>query len=336
MGAVMEVAMEVAMGALELEAALDLGALELEAALEAMDHLMVGIVVITKDLLMQRLRLIHSITMAIITRAMGTITGCPIATTMDTTRGLLKLMQQSMTRGLLNLKLIRQSTTRGLLRPILMRSIMDIIQRALGEVMACPIAETMGTVKGLLMLKLMQKQMQTLMLMQSMGIMDIIPRAMGEAMGCPIATTMDTTRGLQKLKQRLKLSTITMDSTPRRVMDSRKATAPLMVATTKGLLMLKLKQRQMQRLKLSTITMDITPRKVTAPLMVATTKGLLKRNPSSITTDMAIINLRAMAMDIRGEVSCPEISSPRSPITITTTTTNEVLRIPAQIWSVER
>merc|ERR1719447_1892181 len=146
---------------------------------------------------------------------------------------------------------------------------------------------------------------------------------------------MDTTRGLQKLKQRLKLSTITMDITPRRVMDSRKATAPLMVATTKGLLMLKLKQRQMQRLKLSTITMDITPRtvmdsrKVTAPLMVATTKGLLKRNRSSITTDMGIINLRALAMDIRGEVSCPEISSPRSTIT---TTTNEVLRIPAQIW----
>ena len=168
---------------------MDLGALELEAAFEAMDHLMAGIVAITKDLLMQRLRLIHSITMAIITRAMGTITGCPIATTMDTTRGLLKLMQ----------------------------------------------------------------------------------------------------------KQRLKLSTITLDITPRRVMDLRK---------------------------------------VTAPLMVATTKGLLKRNPSSITTDMAIINLRAMAMDIRGEVSCPEISSPRS--TITTTTTNEVLRIPAQIWSVER
>merc|ERR1719342_96850 len=107
---------------------------------------MVGIVVITKDLLVQRLRLIHSITMAIFTRrAMGTITGCPNATTMDTTRGLLKLMQQSMTRGLLNLKLVRQSTTKGLLRPILMRSIMDIIQRALGEVMACPIAETMGT-----------------------------------------------------------------------------------------------------------------------------------------------------------------------------------------------
>merc|ERR1719175_199179 len=159
---------------------------------------------------------------------------------------------------------------------------MKIIQRALGEVMACPIAETMGMAKSL-------------MLMQNMVIMVIIPRAMEEAMGCPIAETMDT---------------------------------------TKGLLMLKLKQRQMQRLKLSTITMDITPRKVTAPLMVATTKGLLKRNRSSITTDMGIINLRALAMDIRGEVSCPEISSPRSPIT--TTTTNEVLRIPAQIWSVER
>merc|ERR1719342_10029 len=111
--------------------------------MEAMDHLMAKIVVITKDLLMQRPRLIHSITMAIITRAMGTITGCPIAATMDTTRGLLNLML------------------------ILMRSIMDIIQRALGEVMACPIAETMGMAKGLLMLKLMQKQMQTLMLMQS-------------------------------------------------------------------------------------------------------------------------------------------------------------------------
>merc|ERR1712029_764107 len=115
------------------------------------------------------------------------------------------------------------------------------------------------------------------MLMQSMAIMVIIPRAMEEAMGCPIAETMDTTRGLQKLKQRLKLCTITMDITPRRVMDSRK---------------------------------------VTAPLMVATTKGLLKRNRSSITTDMGIINLRALAMDIRGEVSCPEISL-RSPITIT-------------------
>merc|ERR1719365_24530 len=113
-------------------------------------------------------------------------------------------------------------------------------------------------------------------------------------------------------------------------MDSRKATTPLMLATTKGLLMLMLKlmQKQMQTLKLSTITMDITPRtvmdsrKVTAPLMVATTKGLLKRNPSSITTDMAIINLRAMAMVTRGEVSRPEKSSPRSPIT--PTTTNEV------------
>merc|ERR1719300_2263447 len=228
MGEAMEAAMGAVMGA------------ELEAALEAMDHLMVGIVVITKDLLMQRPRLIHSITMAIITRAMGTNMGCPIATTMDTTRGLLKLMQQTMTRGLLNLKLIRQSTTRGPLRPILMRSIMDIIQRALGEVMACPIAETMGMAKGLLMLKLMQ----TLMLMQSMGIMDIIPRAMGEAMGCPIATTMVIARGLQKLKRRLKLSTITMDITPRRVMGSRKVTAPLMVATTKGLLKLMLKQMQ--------------------------------------------------------------------------------------------
>merc|ERR1719391_1834421 len=131
-----------------------------------------------------------------------------------------------------------------------------------------------------------------------------------------------------------------MDITPRRVMELRKVTAPLMLVTTKGLLMLKLMQKQMQKLKLSTITMDITPRrvmdsrKVTAPLMVATTKGLLKRNRSSITTDMGIINLRAMAMDIRGEVSRPEKSSPRSPITITTT--NEVLRIPAQIWSVER
>merc|ERR1719447_1856323 len=105
-----------------------------------MDHLMVGIVAITKDLRMQRPRLIHSITMAIITRAMGTIMGCLIATTMDTTR------------GLLNLKLI------------LMRSIMDIIQRALGEVMACPIAETMSMTRGLLNLKLI--------LMRS--IMDII------------------------------------------------------------------------------------------------------------------------------------------------------------------
>merc|ERR1719447_354230 len=61
---------------------------------------------------------------------------------------------------------------------------------------------------------------------------------------------MVTPGGLQKLKQRLKLSTITMDITPRRVMGSRKVTAPLMVATTKGLL------------KLSTITMDITPRTV--------------------------------------------------------------------------
>jgi len=241
-------------------------------AMGVMDHLMAETVVITKDLLMQTLRLIPSITpslpsitMAIITRALGSTTGCLIAATMDTTR------------DLLNLKLMQQSTTRGLPRPILRPSITDIIPRAMGEVMACPIAETMVMAKGLLMLKLMQKQMQ--MLMQGMVIMVIIPRAMEEATGCPIAAIMVIARGLQKLKQRLrqklKHSTITMDNTPRKVLVSRK---------------------------------------VTAPLMAATTKGLLKRN-LSITTDMGTINQRAMALDTRGEVSRPEKSSARNTTT---------------------
>lgn len=232
-------------------------------AMGLMDHLMAGTVAITKDLLMQTPRPIPSITMAIITRALGSTTGCLIAATMDTTR------------DLLNLKLMQQSTTRGLPRPILRPSITDIIPRAMGEVMACPIAETMVMAKGLL--KLMQKQMQ--MLMQGMLIMVIIPRAMEEAMGCPIAAIMVIARGLQKLKQRLrqklKHSTITMDNTPRKVLVSRK---------------------------------------VTAPLMVATTKGLLKRN-LSITTDMGTINQRAMALDTRGEVSRPEKSSARNTTT---------------------
>lgn len=232
-------------------------------AMGLMDHLMAGTVAISKDLLMQTPRPIPSITMAIITRALGSTTGCLIAETMDTTR------------DLLNLKLMQQSTTRGLPRPILRPSITDIIPRAMGEVMACPIAETMVMAKGLL--KLMQKQMQ--MLMQGMLIMVIIPRAMEEAMGCPIAAIMVIARGLQKLKQRLmqkqKLSTITMDNTPRKVLVSRK---------------------------------------VTAPLMAATTKGLLKRN-LSITTDMGTINQRAMALDTRGEVSRPEKSSARNTTT---------------------
>jgi len=232
-------------------------------AMGLMDHLMAGTVAITKDLLMQTPRPIPSITMAIITRALGSTTGCLIAATMDTTR------------DLLNLKLMQQSTTRGLPRPILRPSITDIIPRAMGEVMACPIAETMVMAKGLL--KLMQKQMQ--MLMQGMLIMVIIPRAMEEAMGCPIAAIMVIARGLQKLKQRLrqklKHSTITMDNTPRKVLVSRK---------------------------------------VTAPLMVATTKGLLKRN-LSITTDMGTINQRAMALDTRGEVSRPEKYSARNTTT---------------------
>merc|ERR1719209_828320 len=100
-------------------------------AMGLMDHLMAGTVAITKDLLMQTPRPIPSITMAIITRALGSTTGCLIAETMDTTR------------DLLNLKLMQQSTTRGLPRPILRPSITDIIPRAMGEVMACPIAETM-------------------------------------------------------------------------------------------------------------------------------------------------------------------------------------------------
>merc|ERR1719193_2747980 len=98
-------------------------------------------------------------------------------------------------------------------------------------------------------------------------------------MGCPIAAIMVIARGLQKLKQRLrqklKHSTITMDNTSRKVLVSRK---------------------------------------VTAPLMAATTKGLLKRN-LSITTDMGTINQRAMALDTRGEVSRPEKSSARNTTT---------------------
>jgi len=71
--------------------------------------------------------------------------------------------------------------------------------------------------------------------------------------------------------------------------------------------------------------------RVMALNMVATTKDLLKlmRNLLIImsSVDMGITNLRAMALDINVEVST------RRSFTITT---NEMLRIPALTWSVER
>merc|ERR1719239_1712272 len=70
-------------------------------------------------------------------------------------------------------------------------------------------------------------------------------------------------------------------------------------------------------------------RRVMALIMVATTKDLLrlKRNLFITMADMGITNLGAMAMDTRVEVSA------RRKFTITT---DEVQRILAPTWSVER
>merc|ERR1719239_256198 len=70
-------------------------------------------------------------------------------------------------------------------------------------------------------------------------------------------------------------------------------------------------------------------RKVLARIMVATTKDLLKleRNLFITMVDMGITNLGAMGMDTRVEVSA------RRNFTITT---DEMQRIPAPTWSVER
>merc|ERR1711964_833350 len=70
-------------------------------------------------------------------------------------------------------------------------------------------------------------------------------------------------------------------------------------------------------------------RRVMALIMVATTKDLLrlKRNPFITMADMGITNQGAMGMDTRVEVSA------RRKFTITT---NEVQRILALTWSVER
>merc|ERR1712192_72871 len=71
--------------------------------------------------------------------------------------------------------------------------------------------------------------------------------------------------------------------------------------------------------------------RVMALNMVATTRDLLKLKRNLFTTmasaDMGITNLGAMALDINVEVST------RRSFTITT---NEMLRIPALTWSVER
>merc|ERR1719285_1195672 len=70
-------------------------------------------------------------------------------------------------------------------------------------------------------------------------------------------------------------------------------------------------------------------RRVMALIMVATSKDLqrLQRNPLITMVDMDITNLGAMDMDTRVVVSA------RRKFTITT---NEVQRIPAPTWSVER
>jgi len=72
-------------------------------------------------------------------------------------------------------------------------------------------------------------------------------------------------------------------------------------------------------------------RRVMALNMVATTRDLLKlmRNLLIImaSVDMGITNLEGMALDTKAEVSA------RRSFTITT---DEVLRIPALTWSVER
>merc|ERR1719233_2086806 len=70
-------------------------------------------------------------------------------------------------------------------------------------------------------------------------------------------------------------------------------------------------------------------RRVMAHIMVATTKDLLKleRNLFITMVDMGITNLGAMGMDTRVEVLA------RRNFTITT---DEMQRIPAPTWSVER
>jgi len=70
-------------------------------------------------------------------------------------------------------------------------------------------------------------------------------------------------------------------------------------------------------------------RRVMAHIMVATTKDLLKleRNLFITMVDMGITNLGAMGMDTRVEVSA------RRKFTITT---DEMQRILAPTWSVER
>jgi len=187
---------------------------------KAMGHLMVGAVAITREML----KLSHSITMDIITRAMeATMVGCPIEASMAMARGMQNPTQSlshsiimviisnhmedmvspitatmDMARGTLRLKQIRV-TTKEMLMLILRHSItMDTTPRAMGEV----IGATMAMARGLLNL------MQMLILRLSIT-MAIIPRVMGEVMVIVItlqATGLPMAMARGMPRQKLKLS----------------------------------------------------------------------------------------------------------------------------------
>jgi len=307
----------------------------------------------------EKLKLNHSITMAIIitTRAMEATLGCHIEASMAMAREMRSLTQNlrhsiitvitsnrmedmvspigatmDMVKGMLRLKQM-QVTTRERLRLILRHSTTtDTIPRAMVEV----IVATMAMARGMLNLKQMP-------ILRPFITMAIIPRVMGEvtviiititlqAMG--MALPMAMARGMQK--QKLKPSIpITMDITLslalvfRRAMVFRKVLA---LVFRRGLAFKRamVSRRAMVFRRAMVLHMGVL-RRVMALIMVATTKDLLRLRRSlfinMVMADMGITNPGAMGMDTRVEVSA------RRNFTITT---NEVQRIPAPTWSVER
>merc|ERR1719239_2150811 len=196
------------------------------------------------------------------------------------------------------------------------------------------IAAIMAMARGLLNLNLMQRP-----ILRPSITMAIIPRVMEEftaiiitlqAMG--MALPMAMARGM--LRQKLKPSIpIAMDIALSLALVFRKAMVfrrAMVFRKVLALLFRKVLALVFRRATVFRRAMALhmgVLRRVMALIMVATTRDLLKRNPFITMADMGITNLGAMAMDTRVEVSA------RRNFTITT---DEVQRIPAPTWSVER
>jgi len=318
---------------------------------KATGHLMAGAVAITRE----KLKLNHPITMAIIiiTRAMEATLGCHIEASMAMARGMQSLTQNlrhsiitvitsnhmedmaspigatmDMVRGMLRLKQMRV-TTRERRRLILRHSTtMDTTPRAMVEV----IIAIMAMARGLLNPKLMQR-----LILRPSIIMAIIPRVTGEVTVIIITITfqaMGMVKGM--LRQKLKPSNpITMDITLSLALVFRRAMVfkkVLALVFRRGLAFKRamVSRRAMVFRRAMVLHMGVL-RRVMALIMVATTKDLLRLRRSlfinMVMADMGITNPGAMGMDTRVEVSA------RRNFTITT---NEVQRIPAPTWSVER